>query len=398
MFLFVKRYLLSKKSHSVVNVITLLSLVSISLPVAAVIVLMSVFNGFGELIDSTNRVIDPDLSVVPSQGSLFEIESLDMDAIAAVEGVEAFSLLLEQSILAQSDDNQAVVTLRGVDSAFLSVTPLDRGIVKGEFHIELGELDRIVLGRSMGYRLGVRNVVDSFVDLYALKQSGFSSLLPMSNYQRQKIKVSALYTADVQSEDRYAFTSLRAVQKLTGSPGKASQLSVALTPGANEQQVQQQIAGVVGEEFEVRSRYDLNPMLYDIVKYEKWGLFFVSILIMLLASFTLIGALTMLIIEKRDNIYSLRAMGASWAFVKRIFFGEGVLISSVGVALGAVVGCGVTLLQQSYGLVKLPSQTFLSEQYPVDLQLVDVALVVVFALGVATTLSYIVVRQMIKNQ
>ncbi len=397
MFLFIKRYLFAKKSHSVVNIITTLSLVSISLPVAAVIILLSVFNGFGGLVEATNRVVDPDLSVSLRRGNTFDTASLDAQSIAKIDGVKALSFVSEQTMLLENEGRQAVITLRGVDSAFLSVVPLDHNITKGEFRVALGELDRIVLGQALAYRLGASHIFDRFVELYALKQSGFSSLLPMSNYEQRAIKVAGLYSADIASEDRYAITSLRAIQGLTSSEGKATQLFVALCEGANLQRTQTAIADLIGEDFVVKNRYELNPMIYDIVKYEKWGMLFISTLIMLLASFTLIGALSMLIIEKRDNITTLRAMGGSWNFVRGIFFGEGVLLSSAGVTLGVVVGCSVTILQQKLGLVKLPAQTFLVDAYPVDLQFGDVALVVTLALSIAVLLSHVVVRQMIKN-
>ncbi len=397
MFLFVKRYLFAKKSHSVVNIITSLSVVSISLPVAAVIILLSVFNGFGELVGQTNRVVDPDFSVVRTKGNLFDISQLDREAIAAIEGVEAVSFVSEQTMLLQSQSERAVVTLRGVDSSFLRVVPLDRNVFRGEYRVEFGELDRILLGRSLAYRLGLTNIFDRTVELYSLKGSGFSSMLPMSNYTKRSIKLAGLYTADLESEERYAITSLRAVQRLTSSQGKASQLFVATTSDASEREVREAIEQIVGEEFEVKSRYDLNPMLYDIIAYEKWGLLFISILIMLLASFTLIGALSMLIIEKRDNIETLRAMGGSWSFIRSIFFGEGLFISAIGVGSGAIIGCAVTLLQKQFGWVKIPAQSFMSDVYPVELLASDVVIVVILALSISVLLSNIVVRQMVKK-
>ncbi len=398
MFLFVKRYLFAKKSHSVVNVITALSLVSVSLPVAAVIILFSVFNGFGELIRLTNRVVDPDITITLARGNLFEQSAIDREAVAAIDGVEALSFVSEQTMLIEHDHRQSVITLRGVDSAFLSVVPLDESITKGEYRVALGELDRIVLGRSLAYRLAANHLVDKVVDLYALKDSGFSSLLPMSNYTQRSMKLSGLFSTDLQSEERYAITSLRAVQGLTTSEGRVSQLFVAVADGYSERGVIEELRALLGDEFTVKSRYDLNPMLYVIVEYEKWGMFFISILIMLLASFTLIGALSMLIIEKRDNIATLRAMGASWSFVRNIFIGEGILISSVGVALGVALGCCVTLLQMHFGLVKIPAQTFMSDSYPVVLLVTDVVAVVALSMAISVALSCVVVRQMIKKE
>ncbi len=397
MFLIVKRYLLAKKSHSVVNVITTLSLFAVSLPVAAVIILLSVFNGFGELILQANRVIDPDVVVTRAHGNRFDMEAIPVAQIEALEGVEALSFVSEQTVLLGNDGRQVVARLRGVDSTFLSVVPLEESVQRGRYNVELGELDRLVLGGALAYRLGARNVVNSFVEIYALKDSGFSSLLPMSNYTERRIKLMGLFSADMQSEERYALTSLRAVQGLTNSQGKATQLMVALADGANQSKVIESIAEVVGDEFEVKSRYDMNPMMYDIVAYEKWGVLFISLLIMLLASFSLVGALSMLIIEKRGDVATLRAMGASWSFVRRIFFGEGLLVSGCGVAVGALVGSTLTLLQQHFGWVKIPAQTFLSNHYPVVLQLSDILIVVVASMAISTLLSAVVVRQMIKE-
>ncbi len=398
MFLFVRRYLFAKKSHSVVNIITALSLVSISLPVAAVIILLSIFNGFGELVESTHKVVDPDFCVVRTHGNLFDIESIPREAIEALADVEALSIISDQTMLLECEGRRAVVTVRGVDSMFRSVIPLDEGVFRGEYRVELGELDRIILGRSLAYRLGLVNIFDRSVDLYSLKGSGFSSMLPMSNYNRRSIKLSGLYSADVQSEEQFVITSLRAVQGLTGSAGKASQIFLSTTEGFSEQRLRRELREILGEGFEVKSRYQINPMLYDIVTYEKWGLLALSTLIMILASFTLIGALSMLIIEKRDNILTLRAMGGSWRFVRSIFFGEGLFISCVGVALGALVGCSVTLLQSHFGWVKIPASTFLSDHYPVELLASDVLIVGAMTLGIALLLSHIVVRQMIKKE
>ncbi len=399
MFLFVKRYLLAKKSHSVVNVITVLSLFSIALPVAAVVILLSIFNGFSTLLESTNRVVDPDMRVTLVEGKRFAQDSIDSAKILDIKGVESVSFALEQSMLFEHNGVQSVAILRGVDSEFSSVADIESSIARGEYCVALGELDRLVVGGAMAYKLGINTLVDTFIDVYALKSKEFSSLLPMSNYKRKRVKISSIYSADMQSEEQYIFSSLRLVQTLMGAEGEASQLAVKLSPeGLKEQKrVQSEIARAVGAEFKVENRREMNPMVYDIVEYEKWGLLIISVLVMALASFTLIGALSMLIIEKRDDVQTLRAMGGSWSFVRRIFLGEGLLVSGVGIALGAVIGCVVTLMQQWYGFVKLPSKNMLMDSYPVHLLASDVIVVVAVAFSIATLLSYVVVRHMIKN-
>ncbi len=399
MFLFVKRYLFAKKSHSVVNIITSLSLVSIAVPVAAVIFMLSIFNGFGELLESTNRVVDPDITVTRTHGKLFGINDIDTSALLDIEGVEALSFVAEQSMLFEHNGVQSVAILRGVDSAYLNVVPLDTSMFRGDFQVILGELDRVVIGRSLAYKLGINSLIDTFIDVYSLKQNSFSSLLPMSNYNRRKIRLSSLYTADMQSEERYAITSLRAVQKMLSAEDKASQLFIRTSGSARTQaRTQAKIAQVIGSDFKARNRREMNPMVYDIVEYEKWGVLFISLLIMTLATFTLIGALSMLIIEKREDISTLRAMGGSWRFIRRIFLGEGLFISGVGIALGAALGSLLVILQQCYGFIKLPTQTLLLSQYPVQLMLTDVILVCSLSFTISLLLSYIVVRGMVKTK
>ncbi len=376
--------------------ITSLSLVSISLPVAAIIVLLSVFNGFGALLSQINQTVDPDISIRRNGGNLFKIEEIDSASIASIEGVEALSFVAEQSMLFRFRDVEQVVTLRGVDNSFCDVVPLDKSTTSGKYEVALGELDRMVIGNALAYKLGIRTLVDSFVDVYSLNQNSFSSLLPISAFDRRKIKLRGVYSADMQSEERYAFTSLRAVQELLSAEGGATHIFVKADP-EREAAAIEELRTLLGDDYLVESRYDRNPMIYDIVDYEKWGVLFMSLLVMALASFSLIGALSMLIIEKRGDLLTLRSMGASWRFIRRIFFGEGVLISSVGVLLGCVIGSSLTLLQQWYGVVKIPTQTLLINVYPVQLMWGDVLLTATLAMVISVALSYIVVRQMIKN-
>ncbi len=361
--------------------------------------MLSIFNGFGELLESTNRVVDPDITVTRAHGKLFDINDIDTSALLDIEGVEALSFVAEQSMLFEHNGVQSVAILRGVDSAYLNVVPLDTSMFRGDFQVILGELDRVVIGRSLAYKLGINSLIDTFIDVYSLKQNSFSSLLPMSNYNRRKIRLSSLYTADMQSEERYAITSLRAVQKMLSAEDKASQLFIRTSGSARTQaRTQAKIAQVIGSDFKARNRREMNPMVYDIVEYEKWGVLFISLLIMTLATFTLIGALSMLIIEKREDISTLRAMGGSWRFIRRIFLGEGLFISGVGIALGAALGSLLVILQQCYGFIKLPTQTLLLSQYPVQLMLTDVILVCSLSFAISLLLSYIVVRGMVKTK
>ncbi len=399
MFIFAKRYLFAKKSHSVVNIIAIVSIFSIALPVAAVIILLSVFNGFGSLVETMNVAIDPEITVVPQEGVLFDVEEVDVDALRGIEGVDAVSFVAQQTMLIEHKGQQSVITLRGVDSCYVDVVPtFEQSIYAGEYRVQLGDLDRIVIGNALAYKLGVRGVLNTFMTVYSLRHNTFSSLLPMANYTKKRAKLSGVFRVDLESEERYAFTSLRMVQELMQAPDKATTLFVRVNPNANLAQVQSKIRGELGSDFKVQNRYELNSALYDIIAYEKWGIMLISILVMSLASFSLIGALVMLVIEKRENITTLRAMGASLDFVRRIFFGEGMLISVIAIGAGSMLGIGLTLLQYYFGFIKIPAVSFLIDRYPVDLQWLDVAMVVLIAGVISLVISQFVVRQMIKKE
>ncbi len=401
MLFIARRYLFSKKSHSVINIIAGVSLVSVAVPVAAIIILLSVFNGFGTLVEGLNGGVDADLTVRPLRGRYVDSREVDTLAIRGVQGVESFALVNEQTLMLHHEGREAVVSLRGVDDNFTSVIPIEQHMRAGEFQPRLGDIDRIVVGNAMAIKLGVRNIRTSFVDIYSLRESRLSSFMPMISFVKDQVRVSGVYLLDMESESQYAYTSLRLLNRLSGrgeeESSEISSVVIRVADGESAGAVKSRVQGVVGDEFEVLSREELNPLLYDIIRYERWGIIFISSMVMLLASFSLVGIVAMLIIEKRDDTITLRSMGATHSQVRRIFFLQGMLISGIGAMAGAVAGVAITLVQQIWGVVKLPMGGFVITAYPVDLHVGDVAGVVAMALGIAALLNYIVTFEMIKK-
>ena len=189
---FARRYFFSKKSHSVINLIAGVSVVSVAVPVAAMIVLLSVFNGFEQLVRSMNSHLDADLTLTPREGQTFGIESLDTAALRRLPGVEAVSLALEQSALMEYRGRQAMVTVRGVADGYDRVVPVAECITAGDYAVRLGDLDRLVVGRGVAYELGLRSLGESDGVLYALRRTGFSSLLPVEGYTRRQAEVAGV--------------------------------------------------------------------------------------------------------------------------------------------------------------------------------------------------------------
>ena len=394
---FARRYLFSPQSRSVVNLISGLSVAAVAIPVAAMIILLSVFNGFESLVRSMYSAFDADLTVAPRQGRTFDVSAVDTAALRRVEGVGAVSFVLEQSALLEFGDRQATATIRGVDDAYDAVLPLGENISSGEWRVRRGDLERLVIGQSMAWALNIRTLADADVTLYAVRRGSFSTLLPLDNYTRRTAPVGGIYLLDLDSERTYVLSSLRLAQDLFGYPDRASSLLLRVAPGFDAREVRRAVSAAVGEEFTVRTRDELRASYYRIMTYEKWGIFFIALLVLLVASFSVVGALSMLIVEKRDDITTLRALGADTGFVRAVFRTEGYLICALGGAIGLLLGVGLSLVQQHFGLIEIPAETFLTKSYPVEFRLADLfALVAAFAAS-AVFLSHVTVRSMIKN-
>ncbi len=392
---FARRYLFSPKSRSVINLISGLSVVAVAMPVAAMIILLAVFNGFESLVSENFSTFDADLTVSPRKGQTFRCEEADTAALRRVEGVGAMSFILEQSALLECNSRQATALVRGGDAHYGEVFDWEETVAVGYPDLRVGDLHRLVIGQAMSYMLGIRALNDSRVRLYSVRRTPFSSLLPMENFSRRELPVGGIFTVDLDSERQYVLTSLEFAQELFSHPDRASSLVIRTTRAPQE--VQREVQRALGDEFRVLTREELRASTYRIMRYEKWGIFFITLLVLVVASFSVVGALAMLIVEKKDDVATLRALGADRGFVCAVFRSEGWLICACGGALGLVLGIALTLVQQHFGIIEIPADTFLTKSYPVKLMWGDIAVVVAAFAAVAAVLSHLTVRSMIKK-
>lgn len=395
--LFARRYLFSAQSRSVVNLISGLSVAAVAMPVAAMIILLSVFNGFESLVRANCSAFDADLTISPREGQSFDVGAIDTAALRRLPGVAAHSLVLEQSALLEHAGHRTTATVRGVDDGYGDVLPLGDAVTAGSGEVRIGDLERLVVGQAMAHTLGIRSLADADIRIYAVRPGSFSSLLPTDGFARLTVPAGGAFTVDMESESTYVLSSLRLAQRLFSCPGAASALLVRLEPGADAAAVRQAVGRIAGEEFLVRTRYELRASFYRIMTYEKWGIFFIAFLVLAVASFSVVGALTMLVVEKRDDIATLRALGADRRLVRAVFRCEGWLICLLGGAAGLAAGMGVSLVQQHFGVIEIPAETFLTKSYPVEFRGADLLAVAgAFAL-VASVLTELTVRSTIKK-
>ncbi len=399
-WLFARRYLLSRKSHSVINIIATVSLVAVAVPVAAMVVLMSVFNGFETLVKQTYEAVDADIEIRAAAGarsSVMEVTDENRARLLDTEGVAAVSYTVERQALLEYRDRQTTVTLRGVDDGYTAVVPIGEYVSLGSGAIRWGDRERILLGGGTAYALGVWSVTDKSLRAYALGGGGVGSLLPAAGMRSVEIEICGIFSIDSQSDFGSAIVPLATAQRLFASGQMADAVLIKTAGGDSPARVCKALQKTLGDGVRVQTREQKNSAFYRIMRLEKWAVFFVSALVLLIASLSIVGAVVMLIVEKRDEQTTLRSMGADTAFLRGIFVREGLLISGAGGVTGIVLGMAVVMLQKVFGFVKLPSGAFIIDAYPVELQAADLAAVFVTFTLVALLVSTVATRAIIKR-
>lgn len=390
------RYLRSRKSHSVINIISGVSIAAMATPVAAMVILLSVFNGLEGMVRTLYRAVDADITIRAAEGTVFDVAAVDMAAIRAAEGVETLSLVLEQGAMAEVGDRRTIVRLRGVERTYEDVVPVAQTIYGGTFAVGVDDSRSVVLGHRTAQELGMsRQAAGDMVTLYAINRTRFSSLLPVGGYTRRTLPVAGFYSIDDENGD-VAYVSLDVAQDMFNYEGRASSVAVKLAAGADADAVAERLQRIAGEGMEVLTRERSNS-IYRLMALEKWGVFAVALIVLVVASLTVVGTIVMIMIDKRDDAATLRMMGASRATVRDIFVGEGHLLAGVSLVLGVAAGVGLTLLQQTVGLVRLQTATLMVDIYPVELHAADVLLTAAAYIVVAHVVTRLTVGAMLKD-
>ena len=392
---FALKYLTSRKSHSVINIIATVSLLAVVVPVAAMVILLSVFNGFESLVRDLYKAVDADIEVVAQRGVGGVTEEL-RSKIATVEGVEAVSMVVERQALLSYYDNRVAVRLRGVDEHYNKVVPIESHTKNGSAVVQLGNADRLMLGEDVFYRLGIISITGSKIKVLSLGGGQIGAILPTVAMHSEELAFCGTFFIDRQHAATFALTSLRGANRIFGLEGEADKLLVKVSDGASHARVAEAIGKSLGEEYKATLREEKNESFYAIMRYEKWAIFFVSLLVLVVASLSIIGTVIMLVLEKRDEQKTLLSIGADRRFIRGIFVREGLLISGVGGAIGLAFGVVITLAQQHLGFVKMP-EGFLIENYPVELQAMDLLVIFVVFVAVALTVSVVATSAMIKR-
>ena len=397
-FFIARRYLFSKKSTHAINVISAISVVGVAVATTALVVTLSVFNGFHDLVASLFTSFDPQLKVAPAVGKTVPADDPALARIKSMDGVEVATETLEDQALVVYGDRQAVVMIKGVEDNFDSLTHIREILVgDGEFELHAAGMSYGTPGIRLAETLGTGYRYDGPLKVYAPKREGQLNMAnPADGFVEDELySPGVLFSVQQAKYDKnYIITSIGFARSLFGQHGMVSALELRLRPGSDFDAVKAGIKSIAGSRFTVKDRFEQQDDTFKIMKIEKLIAYLFLTFILTVACFNIIGSLSMLIIDKRDDVVTLRNLGASDSQIVRVFLFEGRMISAAGAVLGIALGLLLCWLQQTFGLVRLGSTSgsFIIDAYPVSVHPEDVALIFVTVLAVGFAAVWYPVR------
>jgi len=379
-----KRYLLAKKSTSAVNIITWISVVGITIGTAALILILSVFNGFESLISGLYNSFNPDIKVVPIEGKYFEIDSTQTVQLSNIPGIESISKTVEEVCLFEYKNVQKAGIIKGVDTNYNSVTSIDSTIQKGIFKLDDGNLSYGVLGKGLSSNLSINHsdaITPVTVYMPIRKKTSIMGKLG-KEFKQLSVYPSGVFEVGSDADVLYIITNYEAVNRLLSQENKISSLELKLAEDYDEEEIRSEISKVLGDGYNVKNRYDQEEAFLKIMNIEKWISFLIVVLVLGIIAFNMVGSLWMMVLEKKKDISILRSMGLETRSIRRIFLMEGFLISGVGLIIGTILALILYYLQKHYALIAIPD-TFMINAYPIELKWTDflIVAVTVFCIG-----------------
>ena len=369
------RYLFAKKSHNVINIISAISAVGMAIGTAALIIILSIYNGFDELVKSTLSNVEPDILITPAKGKVFIPNGETFDRIRQNPLIDEYDLILQENVFVDYDGHQGIAKAKGVDSAFEAESPLAEHITNGEFSLHKGQLPQMVVGAGLAYKMGMNPAFLASAELYfPIRDRNFSLANPAASIETVRMRPSGIFSVNQQIDDDLMIVPIEEMRKLLGYEEEVSGVEIRLAEGSTAKDIRSAIKHIqkeLGPEFKVLDRFRQNTSLYKMMRYEKAAIYLILIFVIIIIALNIFGSITMLIIEKKDDIETYRSLGATDQMLRRTFTLEGWLISLLGLAAGLVIGIGFSLAQQHFGFIKMPG-SFLVNAYPVILQWQDV--------------------------
>ena len=378
------RYLFAKKQYNAIHIISGISAAAIGVVTAAMVCVLSVMNGFGTMVEQLFSQFDPDLRIVATTGKSFHIIGEPFDSLYNLRCIDMVSQTIEETALLQFEGKQMPVRLYGVDSTFRALTNIESITTEGHYEVYDGAFDRAVLGRGLAWQLGVGARFIKPLQLYAPKRTAKVNMLrPDQAFNHEVCFVAGTFGVQQSKyDDEVVLTNLPLTRRLLEyAPNEVSALLIKIAPTTSVRQAEHEIQSLLGDAYEVLNRYEQQSDFFGILRVEKLLTTVLLVFILLIASFNIIGPLSMLIIDKQSDLQTLHYLGASPQMLRRIFLFAGWLISTLGALIGLFFGLVVCLLQEHFGFLKLGSGTeYVVSSYPVTVHSLDILIVTIVVL------------------
>jgi lipoprotein-releasing system permease protein len=388
---FAWRYFKAKKSTNAINIIAWVSVTAIAFATAALLVLWSAFNGFEDLVKSLYSTFYTDLRITAASGKTIILTPSQIAELKKINNISNFSLVAEEKALLQNQNYQAIVELKGVDSNYTKVTTVEKSLVRGQFLLGDAEHPGAVMG------VGIENAVAILSDraigsltVYLPKKGVDDISNPMSSFNEGKIIPNGAFAIQQDFDNKYVLTNLDFVrQYMNFKPNEYSAVEIAIANADNEKITKSQIQQLLGTNYIVQTRYEQNSSLYNVMRLEKYAIFGIFILVLVVAAFNMIGALSMLVLEKQKDIQILQSMGADRGWIQKVFLTEGVVLATVGSGIGIILALVLCFLQLQFKLIPLEGTSFIIDYYPVKLVFSDFIIVAITVFIIAITASWL---------
>ncbi len=379
------RYLRGKRGANIVPVLSKISMLAIAVGSCAMIVLFSIFNGFEHLIKDLYKAFYPEIKITAVKGKFFSVDENTFQRLEGIQGITAITKVIEDNVLLNANDGQQVATLKGIEPNYTRVNNIKPFIYDGTDSVTDAGIPTALIGLQIANHLGVQiNNVFSRLSLYYPNAAAENiALSPQSAFQHLRLQPEGIFRIQDEFDSKYILAPIASVQELFLQEGKFSSIEIALSSGTRVSEVKRSIEKVVGTSLRVATRYEQNQTLYMVMETEKWVVYGILVLVLLIASFNMVGALTLLVLEKKKDIAILKAMGAQDSLIRGVFVTEGVLWAMTGGGAGILLGAIACMGQQHFHWIKLQG-AFIIDAYPVAMQATDflVVFVTVMAVGI----------------
>lgn len=399
-FLFAWRYFRSKKSTNAINIISWISIGAIIIGTAALILMMGVFNGLEGLVKSLYSSFYSEINISAAHGKFITVTDQQLKKLKGVTGIKNYSLVTEEKGFLKNGDYQSGVVLKGVDENYKYVSGVADHLVKGNYNIGTADDPLVILGAGVENAIGVqadRNLLA--LTAYLPKKNSSELIDPLQNISEDSINTAGTFVIQQDFDNKYAITNLDFVKRMLGlQADQYSGVEISLKDASAADDVKKALQTIFGNDYKVETRYEQNQSLYSIMRAEKWVIYAVLVLIMVIFSFTLVSSLTMLVIEKEKDISVLHALGGNRNFIQKIFLSAGLLLSFIGAIVGILLALLIAWLQINFKLIPLSGESFLIDYYPITLKIGDFILVAITVLVIAVLASWIPSRKAALNE